>query len=218
MQFVKDLFAIENQEFKLLFVEDNIVNREYILEILKHKFPNIITAENGEQGLELFSKHRPDLVITDIRMPALDGISMAEKLKEIDPELPIIIVSAFGDREELMKSIRTGITRFILKPVNNKELLAIVEELINLIRLRRKVKLQQQFIETILNSQKVITILTDGHELLGANHAALSFVGFDSLANLREKHKRYCDFFLDGDDCLASNEDWLSLLKNMPNQ
>lgn len=213
MEFIEDFFAPAEGKLSILYVEDSYVNREYTLKILKQRFPDIITAEDGQQGLELFEKHRPDIVITDVRMPVMDGITMAGKIKEIQHDTPIIITSAFGDREVLMDSIRTGVMRFIMKPINIQELLATLDELRTVILLRRRLALQQSFIETVLDLQNIITILTDGKSLLGANQAALRFTGFESLAAFRAKHKCICEFFVEEEGFLSGKGDWLQTVR-----
>lgn len=209
MELIEDFFAPAEGRLSILYVEDSYVNREYTLKILEQRFPDIITAEDGQQGLELFEKHRPDIVITDVRMPVMDGITMAGKIKEIQHDAPIIITSAFGDREVLMQSIRTGVTRFIMKPIHMQELLATLDELRTVIILRRRLALQQSFIETVLDSQNLITILTDGESLSGANRAALRFTGFETLAAFREKHKCICEFFVEEEGFVSGKSDWL---------
>ncbi len=209
MEFIEDFFMPANREVTILYVEDSQVNREYTLKILQQHFPNVITAENGEQGLALFEKHRPDIVISDVRMPVMDGITMAGKIKELQNDVPIIVTSAFGDRDVLMELIRAGVTRFIMKPIQMQELVSTLEELHNVILLRRRLALQRSFIDTVLDSQNLITILTDGESITGVNQCMLRFTGYPTLKAFREKHRCICELFVEEEGFLSGQENWL---------
>ncbi len=103
---------------EILYVEDDISAQEEIAFFLKNKTKNLFVASNGEEGLELFKKHKPDIVITDIQMPKLDGLEMSSLIKKIDPEVPIIVTTAFTDSNYLFKAIETGINEYLPKPVD----------------------------------------------------------------------------------------------------
>lgn len=214
MELIEDFFNPAEKKLSILYVEDSPLNREHTLSILKNSFADTIAAEDGHQGIELFKKHRPDIVITDVRMPGMDGITMARNIKEIQEDIPIVITSAYDDREILLQSIHTGVTRFILKPVNRKELLSVLDELRTVILLRRRIALQQSFIRTALDSTDVLTIITDGRSMVGANRAALSFTGFTSLSEFLENHQCLSEFFLAIEDSLSGKDNWLEIALN----
>lgn len=213
MELHQDLFDSREADFTLLYVEDSLVNREYILKIVGPLFSEITIAHNGAQGLEFFQTKRPDLVIADIRMPVMDGITMADHIREIDRDVPIIITSAHSDRDVLMQSIRTGITRFIMKPVNAPELIQAISELKLLSLLRRRILLQTRLIEAVLDSQDFVTVITDGEVLFAMNRHSLDFVGFPDMESFQAKHRCICEFFLQEPGFLANTPDWLSIMR-----
>lgn len=88
------------------------------------KFPDaqLHLAENGKVGLELFKEHAPEIIITDVNMPVMDGITMAAEIKAINPRTTIIVVSAYSNTEYLLNSIEIGINHYILKPIDFNEL------------------------------------------------------------------------------------------------
>lgn len=102
----------------LLYVEDDDNAREELEYFLEKKVLKLIVAKNGQEGLALFKKHNPDLVITDIRMPVMDGIQMIKAIKEINPQVQTVIVTTFSDVEYLFEAIKLNISNYLTKPLN----------------------------------------------------------------------------------------------------
>jgi len=123
-----DLSKLKNvtENITVLHVEDSAILLKRMSAFLQKIFKEVYTAENGEIGLEMYQKNQPDLVITDLNMPVMDGHTMILNLKKINPDVNIIIVSAYSDTDNLLKSIHLGISDFIPKPVDNKLLLNIL--------------------------------------------------------------------------------------------
>ncbi|QOP44585.1 EAL domain-containing protein [Sulfurimonas sediminis] len=111
-----------SQSLKLLYVEDDIDAREITTMLLEDFFDTIIVAENGQEGLEKFQKEHIDIIITDINMPHMNGLEMAKKIRAIDIEVPIIILSAHNEEDFFLKSIQIGINGYLLKPIDMKQL------------------------------------------------------------------------------------------------
>jgi len=96
--------------------------------ILEEFFDNIIVAVDGEDGYEKFKNNTVDLIITDINMPKIDGLEMSKKIKELDNNIPIIVLSAHNESEYFLKSIHLGISDFLLKPININDLISVLEK------------------------------------------------------------------------------------------
>jgi len=111
------------QDYTILLVEDDKVMQEYIDIILRDSCKELFFANNGVEGLEQYQKHRPDLIITDLNMPIMDGIEMSKHIKTEDFTQPIILLTAYGDIKELQEAINIGLNAFLSKPVENKEIL-----------------------------------------------------------------------------------------------
>ncbi len=126
------------KRLRLLYVEDNPDVRQSTLLVLREFFSNIIVAEDGKRGLELFRQQRADLIITDINMPHMDGIEMIEKIRAIDPEVPVIIISAYNESGYFIQSIRLGVDGYLLKPVELDQLLALFKKVADKIRLKEE--------------------------------------------------------------------------------
>jgi len=118
--------------------------RGSIHDMLSLRFPDytIYCADNGLEGLELFKKHFPPVVITDIHMPQMNGIEMAEDIKIIDPHVIYIVLTAYTDLKFVEKFTRIGYYRYLLKPLNFDELFAAVEHCVA--RSTSRKALQQQ--------------------------------------------------------------------------
>jgi two-component system, NtrC family, sensor kinase len=104
----------------ILYAEDEFVIQEGITETLNLFEINVICAKNGQEGLSIFksSDKKIDLILTDIKMPKLDGIGMIERIREIDKDIPIIITTAHQETTFLMESIELNISAYILKPID----------------------------------------------------------------------------------------------------
>ncbi|EDP2954404.1 butyrate response regulator transcription factor BumR [Campylobacter jejuni] len=120
----------ECKELIILVVEDEVKARESMINILSERFSKVIGAQNGDEGLKKFKKFKPDLVITDIAMPIMDGLDMAREIKEISDDVPIVVLSAYSEKERLLSSIDIGIDKYLIKPVDIEELFKVLDYLI----------------------------------------------------------------------------------------
>ena len=100
----------------VLYAEDESVIQEGITETLNLFEINVICAKNGQEGLSIFNSlnKKIDLILTDIKMPKLDGLGMIKKIREIDKEIPVIITTAHQETNFLMQSIELDISAYVL--------------------------------------------------------------------------------------------------------
>jgi two-component system, sensor histidine kinase and response regulator len=122
----------------LLIVEDDKMARDLIVRMVAMKFPDcsIYTAENGVNGLKLFKEHNPDIVITDVSMPVMDGIEMAREIRSINSNATYIVLTAFNDKDILAKLTDIGVCAFLPKPIVFKELFAAIEKCTAVMRIK----------------------------------------------------------------------------------
>ena len=113
-----------NTPVKLLLIDDEQLVRDELGGILRDEGYDVITGCDGEVGLSLFRSEHPDMVITDIRMPKLDGLSVAMTIKEEAPHVPITVVTGHGTESMAIEALRAGVTDFIKKPVRLEDLSA----------------------------------------------------------------------------------------------
>lgn len=115
---------------RILVVEDDKISQNLLVSMIRIYFPDlrILTADNGLEGLELFKAHPQDLVLTDITMPVMDGLTMAGELRLINPKLRVIVVTAHNDQEYRNRLKNAGIDRFLFKPINMEELNSLLRQ------------------------------------------------------------------------------------------
>lgn len=107
---------------KVLIVEDDIVSRELFRVVIQKEGYDCRFAEDGIQGLELFNEFLPDVVISDIRMPRFDGISLLKRIRQVERNVIIIMVTAHGNEQIALQALQEGANNYIKKPVNLEEL------------------------------------------------------------------------------------------------
>jgi YesN/AraC family two-component response regulator len=113
----------------LLYVEDEPVVRDLIQKVIARKFPamKIHSAEDGKAGLELFKKISPDLVLTDINMPLLNGIQMISEIRKLNPKTEIIIISCHEKECYETACFKIGISQYLNKPIQFEEFFKAIE-------------------------------------------------------------------------------------------
>ena len=105
-------------EISLLYIEDDKDIQEIYLDTIREHVDNVYFAYDGEEGYEVYLASKPDIVLLDINMPKLDGLSLAKKIREIDKEVKIIITTAYAEQDKLLKAIELYLIKYILKPID----------------------------------------------------------------------------------------------------
>lgn len=109
---------------RILLIDDEPLVRDELGGLLRDQGYDVQTAADGEEGLALFRNLRPDMVITDVRMPRRDGISVAITIRREDPMVPVTVITGHGNEAMAIDALRAGVTDFIKKPVRLDELTA----------------------------------------------------------------------------------------------
>ena len=124
----------------LLIVEDNLTTQMMYDMIFEDLVGKIIFADDGKMGCEIFTKQKIDLIISDYDMPILDGLKMIKQMREINSNIPIILVSAIEEVSVIIEALRLNVNNFIKKPINKDE---VIETVIS----ASKVLIANQFLE-----------------------------------------------------------------------
>ncbi|NCA86691.1 MAG: response regulator [Clostridia bacterium] len=122
----------------LLFVEDNDTIRFLYNKLLVGKVRSFYLAENGQEGLALYRLHQPDLIITDISMPVMDGLQMISHIKSENPEVKVVVMSAYSIKEYFLEAINLGVNGYLIKPVEASRIFSIIADLAGQILMRRQ--------------------------------------------------------------------------------
>ena len=177
----------KNEDFlktiTVLYVEDDPDTREQLGRFLQRRVGTLITAENGAAGLEVFDSHRPQIVITDIQMPVMDGLTMAQKIRKLDPTVPIIIVTAFEQTDYLMRSIEIGMDKYVSKPTEPDRLVMALQACADRLHAEKQLRLAARVFDS---SQEAIVITDADHIIVSVNRAFTEVTGYtaeESIGN-----------------------------------
>lgn len=107
----------------VLYAEDETDIRKNNINFIKSEYHiDVIEASDGEEAWELYVKHKPEILITDIVMPKLSGLELVSKIRENDEQIPVIVLSAYSEQEKLLQAIELNLISYQMKPLNRKKL------------------------------------------------------------------------------------------------
>lgn len=208
---------------RILYVEDEADIREEFVDLLSLKVKEVIEASNGKEGFELYLKEKPNLIITDIKMPVLDGIGMIRKIREVDCDTPIIITSAFDNSDYLKESIELHVDKFITKPIDFSILLQVLNKLAihicQLKELENKTKELERTQKLLSNAVLYTTSDLDGN-ITSVSKAFEEFSGFKQKDLLGKNHSIFRskdtpkEFYDEMWEKLNNDEEFSSEMKN----
>jgi diguanylate cyclase (GGDEF)-like protein len=173
-------------DLTVLYVEDDAQTQEKMQMLLEDEIKELHQAFNAKDALDLYYKVRPDIVLTDINMPYMDGLNFAQKIKEIDEEQPIIIISAYDNKDNLLKSINIGVDQFLQKPIDMQLLFQKIEKSMQK-RERIKEKTRMAYSDTLTginNRYYFDKIFEDMIKKVNIDHKILTLIFID-LDNFR---------------------------------
>lgn len=173
------------KELKILFVEDEVNISKLLKDALSDYFYSFTVASDGLEGLEKFKNVNPDIVITDILMPNLDGLEMTKEIRKIDENTPIIVLSAFSDKEKLLKAIDIGITKYFIKPFDPEE---VLEYLI--------------FLANKLNKNRIVCL----NEYFSFDINTSNLFENDKIVNITKREKKFISLLLSNRNDITSSE------------
>lgn len=151
------MLQVQESNINILYIEDDLTVQESVSNILKMVVENIFLASNGEEALNILEdkSYDIDIIITDIKMPKLNGLELVEIVRRKEHYIPVIITTAFNETDYLHHAIELKVDKFILKPVKLKDLITEVEKLISVINTKRELERKRT---QLLNYKKVINL------------------------------------------------------------
>ncbi|PID77942.1 MAG: transcriptional regulator [Deltaproteobacteria bacterium] len=176
----------------ILFVDDEEVILEIVSEFFEQKEYNVFTCTNGFEALSLFETEKIDCCFTDINMPEMDGLSLAEEIRKKDNTLPVIIMTGYPSVDNILKTLKNGIVDFLIKPINLSQMELCI---------KRILRERELFIGNILLKKEI-----ENKERLEKLNRELS----DKVEDLSRLNKIMSDF-----TGLSSSEDIFRLLLDM---
>lgn len=113
---------MKNADIRILVVDDEEHTRLGYAEVLRLEDYTVDVAKNGAAGLEMVKKNQYDVIVTDLRMPEMDGTMFIENLRKFDNEVKVVVITAFGSFKSYKKATSLGVVEYINKPVRAKDL------------------------------------------------------------------------------------------------
>lgn len=124
---MKEKYEIKLSKSTILLAEDEETVRESFKKVLLLYVDKVYTACDGEEALELYKRFNPDIIITDLKMPKLNGLDLIKLIRKENQEIPIIVTSAHTDQEFLLESIKLSLIEYAIKPITERIFLQLLE-------------------------------------------------------------------------------------------
>ena len=166
-------------EFKVLLVDDEEAAREQIYNILILLFPIVFSAKDGLEAFDIYEKEKPDLVITDLTMPRLDGFGLIDLIRGVSPKQKIIVMSAHTEADVIVKSIKKGVDGYILKPIEAIQMFESIEKIALALKMEKDSELYHKQLEFKVDKQA---------------KQLIKQLEYDTLTGLPNKAKLQLDF------------------------
>ena len=125
---------------KILIVDDDKGLQSLLSDVLKLEGYEAIVADDGREALEKIRTHLPDLILLDIKLPKMDGIRVLEKIKKIDKNLVVIMLTGYGDIKDAVQAMKSGAFDYITKPFKNKEIVVNIKKALQRRHLSKEVE------------------------------------------------------------------------------
>jgi len=109
--------AKSGEAYKVLIVDDSTVMRKIIAQILRSEaFDIVAEASNGEEGVQLYAQHKPDIVTMDVNMPVMNGLAALKKILETDPNARVVMLTSESEQKMVLEAVQSGAKNYVVKP------------------------------------------------------------------------------------------------------
>jgi signal transduction histidine kinase len=158
----RSLLAPKDEPTPVLIVDDDALIRDLCARVLSHY--RVLQADNGRDALQLLERERVDLVLTDVMMPAMDGLDLLKALKEKEPTLAVVVMTGYADKEVVLQALKADADDFITKPINLLQLRTTIDKVLEkkalkeeLVHLKHMDRLKSEFLGLISHKLKTPT-------------------------------------------------------------
>jgi len=167
-------------DFTILYVEDNTLTQNIVKSVLKKYFKEIFVASDGIEGIKLYQEKTPDIVLSDISMPNMNGLEMCREIKRYNPNQRIALFTGYNEIEYLKKAINMGIDKYILKPLESKQMFEALDDIVNSLKQEREQK----------SYKKNLEFASQHDELTGLANRGLFFTLLERLIHRSVREER----------------------------
>jgi two-component system response regulator VanR len=174
------------KNFTILYVEDDAVVRKNAVEYLSRVAKKVLEAKDGRDAIGIWKEQKPDIIITDINMPRLNGLDMVSQIRESDKEVQIIITTAHSDTQSLLKAVELQLVKYIIKPITKEKLAEALQKSLNLMQDKSKFNLHLSHNSHYNSFEK--TIFLENNEIKLTKNETLFL---DLLANNHSRVLKY---------------------------
>lgn len=203
------------KQLRVLYVEDEETIRDSFANLLRRRVKELVTASNGEEGFRVFQEKKPDVVITDIRMPVMNGLEMAHKIREVS-RTPIIITTGHNDEEYLLEAIDVGVDKYVKKPVDFRHIETALFSIADNLLQQKTIAEKNNYIASILDVYPgFLMIVNSEARLRYFNRSFLEFTGAESLDHFVRKHVTLQPFLVEKELSFYKNKDFHQWIKEM---
>lgn len=126
------------KKYTILFAEDDDTMRQATADLLHVFFRKVYIAKDGKEALECYEDEKPDIILSDIKMPIIDGLTLAKTIRQNDFTIPIILLTSYSDQQTLLEAANAGIDGYILKPINLESMLETLSKVIHKIKPKKE--------------------------------------------------------------------------------
>lgn len=202
----------------LLFIEDKPEHNIQVIELFQYLFETVVSATDGEEGLELFRMYRPSVVISDIQLSKMDGFTMGREILKIDPETKLIFLGVEDSKETLHEVIKVGAFDFLHRPLTAQAIVEVFARCAHVLRAQMHRKMFYMFLDNIFNYQQNLVLLLHHETVVMANQPCFNFFGTESIDAFQKRFLFFGDLLLPHNGFLYNHDkiEWLRETKNHP--
>ena len=172
---------------RILLADDEPLVRDLLVRFLRQQGHEVVVARDGREALESFKAQPADLVLSDVRMPRLDGLQLLHAIKDINPRVPVVLISGYGDVETVVNALKSGAENFLAKPLDMAVLGKVIDQALSLTSpqapLGRNLRRLRQWTSMEVASQP--EYICEVLYLIAQSGVAVGFAEHDLDANLK---------------------------------
>jgi signal transduction histidine kinase len=171
-----------NKIYTILLVDDEEGIRNVLNITLSHAGFRVLPVPDGDSGFNTFKALKPEIVITDIKMPGIDGIELLKQIKKISPDTEVIMITGHGDMDLAVRSLQYGAADFITKPIDSAELELAVKKAVDRISIGQRIKAYTDNLEGLIREKdreldESLSLATIGQTVAGMSHVIKNIAG-----------------------------------------
>ncbi len=120
----------------VLYAEDEEGIRANVSDSLRYYVDEVLEASNGKEAFEIYTQEKPDIILSDIHMPVMNGIDFIKKVREEDRDIPVVMITAHTDKEYLLEAVELHMEKYIVKPVELEDLFSVLEKCVSVLDIK----------------------------------------------------------------------------------